>query len=437
MTEESVSIARQKPCFYNLECSVMPYDWGQSGESAFIHELMRARGQSVDASQPAAELWMGAHPKAPAALPDGRPLDEAIRQDREHFLGPNLTDRGYTRLPFLFKVLDAARPLSIQAHPDRDLAPELHARDPKNYPDDNHKPELAVCLADMSALIGFRPPEEILRFLKTIPELRALCTPAGSIYEEEDETGLSAPQQRDETARRTFVEGLYGQLMQSSPVEIEEAVQAHRLRLSMLEDEAAPREDALFLRLAELYGDKDSGVFSVYFLNYVDMAPEEALFLGPNEPHAYLGGRILECMAASDNVVRAGLTAKYMDTDTLLRMLHYRSGHPEIRRPQQIQGDSRMSSYKVEAEDFRVYKLQTGPTPLKLSVTDRPGIVLALEQELSVEARDAAGNSLGSANFPRGSAVLFPGDLSERGCQILLHSSHDARAYLATVGPNF
>ncbi len=419
----------------------MPYDWGQRGETALIHELMRARGdtQNIDTDAPAAELWMGAHPKAPARLPDGRLLDEAIRKDREHFLGSDLSERGYSRLPFLFKILDAARPLSIQAHPDRELAPELHARDPKNYPDDNHKPELAVCLSDMSALIGFRPPEEILAFLKSIPELGALCTPDGSIYEESNSgPGLAAPDPSDENARIAFVRELYGQLMQSSPAEIGEAVQAHRLRLSLLDDLdfAAHREDALFLRLADLYGQQDSGVFCVYFLNYVDLSPEEGLFLGPNEPHAYLGGRILECMAASDNVVRAGLTPKYMDTQTLLRMLHYRSGHPEIRRPRP-EANARISSYKIEANDFQVLKLETGPGPLELPVTDRPGIVLALEQELQVEALDASGKSLARAQYPRGSAVLFPGDLAERGCQITLSSVGESRAYLATVGPNF
>lgn len=413
----------------------MEYDWGRSGPSALIHELMRSRGKTTDDAQPAAELWMGAHPKAPAHLPDGRPLDEAIRQDRAHFLGEDLATRGYSKLPFLFKILDAARPLSIQAHPDRDLAPQLHARDPKNYPDDNHKPELAVCLADMSALIGFRPPEEILRFLKSIPELRALCTPDGSIYEEGDSPGPAKPK-KNEKARRAFVEELYGQLMQSSPGEIEEAVQAHRLRLSLLDDQDALREDALFLRLSGLYGDRDSGVFSVYFLNYVDLTAEEALFLGPNEPHAYLGGQILECMAASDNVVRAGLTAKYMDTHTLLRMLHYRSGHPEIRRPQIAGQNKRLSSYKIETDDFQVLKLDLGSEPFELPVTDRPGIILALESDLTVVAHNGK-KKIETANFPRGSSVLFPGDLSERNCRITLSSSTGCRAYLATVGPKF
>ena len=417
----------------------MDYDWGQSGPGAFIHELSQARGRTVETSRPAAELWMGAHPKAPAQLPDGQPLDEAIRKDPAHFLGADLAERGYLSLPFLFKVLDAARPLSIQAHPDRELAPELHGRDPKNYPDDNHKPELAVCLADMSALIGFRPPTEIARFLKQIPELAGLCTSTGSIYG--GKTGLPplpGEGDADSQAARDFIRSLYSQLMQSSPAEIEEAVQAHRLRLSSLHEEGeAAREDALFLRLAELYGDRDPGVFSVYFLNYIDLLAGEALFLGPNEPHAYLGGRILECMAASDNVVRAGLTSKYMDVATLLRMLHYRSGHPEVRRPIADPSDHRRSSYKVDADDFRVIQLAVGSAALPLPLAGRPAILLALDGaiELTIQASKKSADE--TVRFPRGSAILLPGDLSERDCRVSIAASAAGRAFLATVGPDF
>lgn len=413
----------------------MEYDWGSRGESALIHQLMRARGQTTDPQKPAAELWMGAHPKAPAHLPDGRALDQAIRADRAHFLGKWLADRGYSKLPFLFKVLDAARPLSIQAHPDRELAPQLHARDPANYPDDNHKPELAINLGGMSALIGFRPPEEIAQFLKNIPELRALCTPSGSIYEEEntDRAGLTPP--NNDSDRRAFIKTLYAQLMQSSPTEIEEAVLAHRLRLSLLTDQNPPREDELFLRLSQLYGDRDPGVFSVYFLNYLDLQPEDALFLGPNEPHAYLSGHILECMAASDNVVRAGLTTKYMDLHTLLRMLHYRSGHPEFRRPK-AEKNQRMSSYKIEADDFQVQRLDLSTDPLELAQIDRPGILLALNEALTVTARTGKTDHP-ATTFPRGSSILLPGDLSERKCSIRLTAPHSCHAYLATVGPKF
>jgi mannose-6-phosphate isomerase len=71
----------------------------------------------------------------------------------------------------------------------------------------------------------------------------------------------------------------------------------------------------------------------VFFLNYVVLDPGEALFLAPNEPHSYLFGDGVEIMAASDNVVRAGLTPKFKDVDTLLDMLTYRCGPPAVLAP--------------------------------------------------------------------------------------------------------
>ena len=69
---------------------------------------------------------------------------------------------------------------------------------------------------------------------------------------------------------------------------------------------------------------EDRGVLCPLLLNYMRLAPGEAFFMGANEPHAYLSGDCLECMALSDNTVRAGLTPKHRDVETLLDMLHYR-----------------------------------------------------------------------------------------------------------------
>lgn len=68
----------------------------------------------------------------------------------------------------------------------------------------------------------------------------------------------------------------------------------------------------------------DVGVISLFFFNYVNLSPGEALYIGANEPHAYLSGECIECMATSDNVVRAGLTPKYRDVQTLSSMLTYK-----------------------------------------------------------------------------------------------------------------
>lgn len=64
-------------------------------------------------------------------------------------------------------------------------------------------------------------------------------------------------------------------------------------------------------------------MFAPYVLNYLRLSPGEAIFLGANTPHAYLYGELVEVMQNSNNVVRAGLTPKFVDKDTLLQMLTY------------------------------------------------------------------------------------------------------------------
>lgn len=441
----------------------MDYAWGSHGKDAYIHQLL---GSVPATGQPAAELWMGAHPKAPSTLRapgfayDGRRLDEAIAADPGHFLGPDLARAGHRQLPFLFKVLDAAEPLSIQAHPDLELAPQLHARDPEHYPDDNHKPELAVCLSGMSALIGFRAPEEIAGYLQRIPELAALCSAAGFLYEPSGEQPGPLPEPTGtETQKRAWIKDAYSRLMRSSPGEIAEAVRAQRLRLTAWNETGDPDDlnpaDALFLRLIDIYGEEDRGLFSAYFLNYLDLAPNQALFLGPNEPHAYLGGRILECMAASDNVVRAGLTRKFMDVDTLVEMLHYRYGPPEIHAPEGAPagtGASCKSSYKVPVQEFEVHRLMLaagdGIAPqLQLDRSDRPSILLGLgpgSYDLEIVRAEDGGREHG-ARIPRGRVIYLPGDLAGRGWNVRLRAANDGTTaqepsylvYQATVGPDF
>lgn len=82
-------------------------------------------------------------------------------------------------------------------------------------------------------------------------------------------------------------------------------------------------KEQLVLRL-EMQYPSDVGVIAAFFLNLVKLNPGEALFLGANEPHAYLSGECVECMATSDNVVRAGLTPKHRDVQTLCSMLTYK-----------------------------------------------------------------------------------------------------------------
>merc|ERR1712093_570514 len=89
-------------------------------------------------------------------------------------MGHDITSKYSSKLPFLFKVLSINKALSIQAHPNKKLAEKLHAQDPKNYPDDNHKPEMTIAITPFEGLCGFRPLQEISQFLNTVQPLRDL-----------------------------------------------------------------------------------------------------------------------------------------------------------------------------------------------------------------------------------------------------------------------
>lgn len=120
----------------------------------------------------------------------------------------------------------------------------------------------------------------------------------------------------------------------------------------------------------------DNGILMVYFLNYLKLKPSEAIFLGANEPHAYLfGGKMLithfffqifnvnvldcvECMACSDNVVRAGLTPKFIDVDTLCSMLIYDGAPPENKLYSPICEDEFSVIFRPPVPDFAVVQIQ-------------------------------------------------------------------------------
>jgi mannose-6-phosphate isomerase len=358
---------------------------------------------------------MGAHAKAPSLILPGREaLSERIDADPLHLLGPALYERGVRSLPFLFKVLDASMPLSIQAHPDRQLAARLYSKDPLRYPDSNHKPELAVCLRGMRALVGFRPEREIRGFLDRVIGLMDLC-----------ETEAC-------TGNNNFIRHAYSRLMTADRTVVRRTVRKNIERATGSQQ----IEDVIFLDLIHYYGEEDPGVFCPYFLNYVEPEPFEGVYLGPNEPHAYLGGEILECMASSDNVVRAGLTKKSIDIDTLLSMLHYRTDAPN--RVQAEPLSHGIQRYPIPVSDFELLKIQTIPGhPIAFGPINMASILLLFEGELTITAR--SGERVERVHAQQGSVLFFPGDLESRGISIELLSESDSPSvhFAARPGHDF
>ena len=90
----------------------------------------------IDNEKHYAELWFGDHPAGHASLTETGGFFFFLYLFLESICSL------YGHIPFLLKILSIQNALSLQAHPNRQQAIELHAKDPINYKDSNHKPEM-------------------------------------------------------------------------------------------------------------------------------------------------------------------------------------------------------------------------------------------------------------------------------------------------------
>ncbi len=294
-----------------LRCAIQHYPWGKLGAASLVARLVGVKAGEDD-STPFAELWIGAHPKAPSrTLVDGKEwqLDQLIERYPDQLLAAS----DAATLPFLCKVISVREPLSIQAHPSREQAELLHARDPGHYPDPYPKPEIAIARTPVSVLHGFRPVSELVANLERVPELRTLVGD-GAV------SNLTASV-KDVSVQARAVKGYYQALMRTTPEAITKACGNLVERLKQTSIRTA--EDHWVLKLAPAYPAGDIGLFHFYLLNLSTVPPRSTIFTATGIPHAYLDGDLVECMANSDNVVRGGLTEKHREVEALLQILDY------------------------------------------------------------------------------------------------------------------
>ncbi|KAL4986386.1 mannose-6-phosphate isomerase [Aspergillus falconensis] len=322
-----------------LQCGVNSYDWGKFGSESAAAKYAATTASpdfSIEADKPYAELWMGTHPSLPSKdVETQRTLLDMV-QDNLALMSPEVSERYGGKLPFLFKVLSIRKALSIQAHPNKKLAEALHARDPKNYPDDNHKPEMTIAITPFEGLCGFRPLAEIVHFIKAVPPLRYLVGVQTASDFENAVYGSENTEDPEQTKKnKTALRTLFTSLMKSSPESVEQAAKelvaaaqsspetfASLVNAPDTNPTNAAELASIIIRLNEQFPN-DIGLFVFFFLNFVRLEPGEAMFLKADDIHAYISGDIIECMASSDNVVRAGFTPKFKDVDTLTEMLTY------------------------------------------------------------------------------------------------------------------
>lgn len=303
------------------------YHWGIVGDDSLIAKFLHKEAQifhkdektTTDSTKktPLAELWYGVHPSGPSyilAADQEIRLDEFLHKEASMVGCIDQYAKHHKTLPFLFKLLAVAQPLSLQAHPDKKLAEELHLRDPEHYPDSNHKPELAIAITQFEILCDFRPHKEILSFIKSLAPLQSI------VGQTNYEAYAAAVSGGNIENCRTALGSCYQALMKTNS----DKIRAETEKLLNLHDIHSETKELIHVtqKLTKLYPG-DPGVLAPFFLNYIKLKPGQAVYLKANKLHAYLQGQCVECMACSDNVIRAGLTTKYRDVDTLLKMLDY------------------------------------------------------------------------------------------------------------------
>jgi mannose-6-phosphate isomerase len=367
-----------------LRNPIQRYAWGS--RTAIPDVLGRA--PIPDGEAPWAELWMGAHASAPSTVEiDGREvgLDRLIAERPEEILGPRAASQFSGRLPFLFKLIAAERPLSIQCHPDLAAARTGFAREnrlgvplaarERNYRDDSHKPELLVALGRFEALVGFRPPREIGERLaaagvRELERERAGLELAGGL------AGFLAGLLRlDASARRALLDQAAAGLAGDGSAE---AAWVRRLMIQYPGDPAA---------LAPL------------FLHLIELAADQAIYLGAGVLHAYLGGVGLELMASSDNVLRGGLTDKHIDVDELVAIMRAEPTAPAVIEPSRA--DDRLLLYAAPAREFQLGFVDVD-RPYERGTRSGPEIAFSLAQHCRLVQAGAA------LDLERGRAALIP-----------------------------
>ncbi|PIF22301.1 mannose-6-phosphate isomerase [Candidatus Pantoea floridensis] len=349
-----------------LNNSLQNYAWGSKTALTELYGIENPQGL------PMAELWMGAHPKSPSTVEingEARSLREVIDADKPATLGKAVAER-FGELPFLFKVLCADQPLSIQVHPSKAAAEEGFAREnaagiplsaaERNYKDANHKPELVYALTSFQAMNGFRELHEIVSLLEPVAGAHPQIA---HFLENANEANLAK---------------LFATLLSLQDEAKSRAIGVLKSALNARGGEPWQTIKAI----AVDYPD-DSGLFSPLLLNVITLQPGEAMFLFAETPHAYLKGVALEVMANSDNVLRAGLTPKFIDIPELLANLKFQA-KPAATLLTQPQRDGDTLNFPIPVDDFAFAIHALSATPHSLA-QNSAAVLFCIEGQAVIE----------------------------------------------------
>ncbi|AUI67039.1 MULTISPECIES: mannose-6-phosphate isomerase, class I [Glaesserella] len=353
------------------------YDWG--GEN-FIPNWLKLKSRE---KKPYAEYWLGAHRSAPSMIEfEGQWLAlDRVLDKAPQLLGERSREQFGDELPYLLKILDVKLPLSIQLHPtkkeaeygfERENAEGIPLNAPnRTYKDRNHKPEMMVALSDFWLLHGFKSEDEIKESLYKHPSLQPL---AKAIDEQSLSTVYAHVMQADQ---EQLAEWLLPIIEKQR-----EAYQQDKLKLDDPDYWVLFTLDAMNISLDKL----DAGLVCFYFFNIVNVKKGEGIYQGAGLPHAYLRGQNIELMAASDNVIRGGLTSKYVDIPALLHTIDYRAISPKIIPDVLEDENSPIHHYSTpDAQDFAMQRLELKPFAEENFYADSASILLVMSGSLYID----------------------------------------------------
>ncbi len=366
----------------------MDYAWGST---AALPALMRRPGDGT----PQAELWMGTHPKA-----------ESLAVVTDHSSVPLADVVG--ELPFLFKVLAAEQALSIQVHPTEDQAKVGFAQDEaagiprtapeRRYQDANHKRELLVPLTEMWALAGFRQLVEIQAELRGLP-----ASLSGDFVADPSETRWKQ---------------LFERLVALSAEDVQQ----------ILRTVAASRHGASSTRIDRYWWVQelarqfpgDPGAIAPLYMNCLCLKPGQGIYLPPGILHAYLRGVGVELMANSDNVLRAGCTAKHVDITELLTVVDTCEAHQTPILPPTQPLSPILSHWSTPAAEFELSRIGGNGT-----LAHPFGAVIVLNVGDPVICNDTA--------IAPGESVVITEGAGKADASITVSGDGEVNLYLASV----
>jgi mannose-6-phosphate isomerase len=357
------------PDIYPLRAHMQHYAWG---DPVAIPRMLHLENPS---GKPCAEYWMGAHPDLPFDAELGGhvvPLNELIAKHPRVVLGNEVARAFDDRLPFLFKLLAAAEPLSIQVHPSKQAAEQGFLKENelgvplnaphRNYRDDNHKPELMMALEPFYGLRGFRPFEAIKETLESVPEFNSFA---------EQFSGDAAS-----------LKAVYERFMRMKDEEVHQVLHpvVERLKSNHLSSPYSKSDREYWvLRSDACYsggGRHDRGLFAVFLLNLVCLQPGQAMFLPAGVLHAYLEGVGMELMANSNNVLRGGLTPKHVDVGELIREVAFEGESIEILEALPDTNIPGLARFVTTASEFELQRMDAKGGPRSFELTSRSPEIL-------------------------------------------------------------